>query len=268
MIPKIIHYCWFGNHEKPESVKKYISTWQKFCPDYRIIEWNEGNFDIKQNTYCYEAYSAKKWAFVTDYVRLKVLYDYGGIYMDTDVEVIKSLDDLLDYNAVSGYEVNNFIPTGTMAACKKNRWIRFLLQAYDELSFIKSDGSFDLTPNTVLITRLTKDHYCLDLNGNKTIFDDNIVLLPYDYLCAKSYETGEITKTDNTYTIHHFSGSWLPDEFLLQREACYKMWKWLFWLKHKKLKIKIYNFLITVFFEDWQSLFKKIKLNLFNYFNT
>ena len=103
MIPKIIHYCWFGGKEKPEDVKRYIASWEKYCPDYEIKEWNESNFDIHENDYCREAYEAKKWAFVTDYVRLKALYEEGGFYMDTDVEVVKSLDPLRVYDAVSGY---------------------------------------------------------------------------------------------------------------------------------------------------------------------
>lgn len=99
MIPKIIHYCWFGKKPISEDVKKYIETWKKYCPNYEIKQWNEDNFDINQNLYCKEAYEAEKWAFVSDYVRLKVLYEYGGIYMDTDIELCKSFDDLLIYDA-------------------------------------------------------------------------------------------------------------------------------------------------------------------------
>lgn len=101
MIPKIIHYCWFGGNPLSEEAKYYISTWKKYCPDYEIREWNESNFDINENDYCREAYEKKKWAFVTDYVRLKALYEFGGVYMDTDVEVVKSLDPLLSYDALS-----------------------------------------------------------------------------------------------------------------------------------------------------------------------
>ena len=95
VIPKIIHYCWFGGNPKSEKIQWYIDTWSKYCPDYRIIEWNENNFDVEENIYCKEAYAARKWAFVSDYVRIKVLYEYGGIYMDTDIEVVKNLDDLV-----------------------------------------------------------------------------------------------------------------------------------------------------------------------------
>lgn len=261
MIPKIIHYCWFGNNEKPESVKEYIKTWQRYCPDYKIIEWNEINFDVTQNSYCYGAYISKKWAFVTDYVRLKVLYDYGGIYMDADVEVIKPLDDLLVYEAVTGYELDNMIPTGTMAASKNNEWIRFLLKAYDNISFIREDGSLDLTSNVVLITRLTKEHYHVNLTGDYIIFDNNIALLPYDYLCAKSFKTGEVNKTNNTYTIHHFLGSWLPD--LKERNLYHKLWNKLTWLKIIAIKRIICRSLVIVYFEGWIALFKKVGEKLF-----
>lgn len=212
MIPKIIHYCWFGGNPQPEDVKKYIESWRKYCPDYQLKEWNESNFNLNENDYCREAYEAKKWAFVTDYVRLKALYEYGGFYMDTDVEVIKSLEPLRIYNAVSGYESSTHIPTGTMGACRDNEWIGMLLKDYEYRHFIQNDGKLDLTTNVDVITKLTKEKYNLTLDGSFTKFGDNMVLLPFDYLCAKSLKTGEVKITDNTYTIHHFSGSWLSEE--------------------------------------------------------
>lgn len=214
MIPKIIHYCWFGGNPLSEEAKYYISTWKKYCPDYEIREWNESNFDINENDYCREAYEKKKWAFVTDYVRLKALYEFGGIYMDTDVEVVKSLDPLLSYDALSGYESKTHIPTGTMASCRDNEWIGALLSNYESRHFIKADGTLDLTTNVKVITRLTVEKYKLTLDGTMTRFgaDGKMILLPFDYLCAKSLETGQVERTDNTYTIHHFSGSWLSEE--------------------------------------------------------
>ena len=104
MIPKKIHYCWFGGNPLPESAKKYIETWKKYCPDYEIIEWNEENFDVTQNQYCKEAYEAKKWAFVSDYARFWILYRYGGIYFDTDVEVIRPIDDMVAKGPFMGCE--------------------------------------------------------------------------------------------------------------------------------------------------------------------
>lgn len=212
MIPKIIHYCWFGGKPKPADVKAYIESWHKYCPDYQIKEWNESNFDPNENIYCKEAYEAKKWAFVTDYVRLKALYEEGGIYMDTDVEVVKPLDDLLVYDAFSGYESVNHILTGTMAACQHNEWIGMLLKNYDNRHFIRPDGSFDTTTNVITITDLTVRKYKLELQGQKVIFGRNMAILPFDYLCAKSQNDGKIYRSENTYTIHHFKGSWLSEE--------------------------------------------------------
>lgn len=212
MIPKIIHYCWFGGKPKPNDVKAYIGSWKKYCPDYEIREWNESNFDVNENSYCKEAYEAKMWAFVTDYVRLKILYEIGGFYMDTDVEVVKNLDSLRIYNAVSGYESPSHIPTGTIGACPHNEWIGMLLKNYDGRPFIQSDGSFDKTTNVDVITTLTVAEYGLNLNGQRITFGNNIVILPFDYLCAKKIDDMKIYKTENTYTIHHFKGSWLSDE--------------------------------------------------------
>lgn len=209
MIPKIIHYCWFGNNELPEDIQFFIKTWKKYCPDYEIKEWNENNFDVNQNLYCKEAYEAKKWAFVSDYVRLKVLYDYGGIYMDTDVEVCKSFDDLLEYNAWSGFESDSKIPTGTMAASKNNTWIKYLLTYYDNKSFRKENNKYDLTTNVETITRMTKEKYNIKLNNTFQVFGDNNLIFPFDYFCAKDLMDGKIKRTNNTYTIHHFKGSWV-----------------------------------------------------------
>ncbi len=210
MIPKIIHYCWFGGNPLPELALRCIESWKKHCPDYRIIEWNESNFNLDECVYAKEAYENKKWAFVTDYVRLKVLYDYGGIYMDTDVEVIKSLDTLLQYEAVSGFETDNMVPTGLMSSEKGHPMIGELLHDYDNTHFVLNDGSLDLTTNVI---RITNAFYKYGFNPNNEFQTVNkFTLLPKDYLCPKNDITGEIIITNNTLTIHHFNGSWLPTE--------------------------------------------------------
>lgn len=208
-IPKTIHYCWFGGNQLPDDAKRYIETWKRYCPDYKIIEWNETNFDVFQNQYCREAYEAKKWAFVSDYVRLKVLYDHGGIYMDTDVEVCKNLDDLLIYSACTGFESNTGIVTGIIMACKNNEWIGYLLDYYTDKHFLDEKGKCDLTTNVTVITNMTVKKYSLLLNNKKQVFGGSNVIFPFDYFCAKSLDDGKIRMTSNTYTIHHFAGSWL-----------------------------------------------------------
>lgn len=209
-IPKIIHYCWFGGNPLPDLALKCIESWKKFCPDYEIIEWNESNFDLELNDYAREAYQAKRWAFVSDVARLYALVNYGGIYMDTDVEVIRPLDDLLLYEAVSGFESETRIPTGLMACGKDNKMFREFLDDYIDKHFIRSDGTLDLTTNVQRITDICLK-YGLKPNNTKQCVN-GLTLLPRDYLCPKDYETGETQLTSNTYTIHHFDGSWFTDE--------------------------------------------------------
>lgn len=223
-IPKVIHYIWVGGAKKPESVEKYIATWREHCPDYEIIEWNEQNYNIQLNRYAREAYSAKKWAFVTDYMRLDILDQFGGIYMDSDVEVLKNLDDFLKDSAFSSFEAGDpsqiFMPTGMMASEKGGVWVRYLKSYYSpHKSFFRTNGEIDDTPNTVTITRMTVDKYGVKLNNKLQKFDD-FTIYPSEYFCPKSWSTREINITKNTHTIHHFAASWLPPEIRkLQHEG-------------------------------------------------
>lgn len=210
MIPKVIHYCWFGGKEKPELAQKCINSWKTNCVGYEIKEWNESNFDLSSNAYIREAYQAKKWAFITDYVRLYVLVTEGGIYMDTDVEVIQPLDFFLKYKAFSGFQTDTEIPTGIMACEKGFKLFDELLHDYDNRHFKIGETEYDMTTNVVAITNA-----CLKKGlvlNNKKQDVDGFVLYPKDYFCAKNYITGVIEKTKNTVTIHHFAGSWRPKE--------------------------------------------------------
>lgn len=208
MIPKIIHYCWFGGNELNDLAKMCIASWKKFCPDYEIIEWNESNFDINSNPYVKEAYERKKYAFVTDYVRLLVLKEYGGIYMDTDVELIKNIDAFLNNKAFSGFENETQIQTAIMGSEKNNEWIDYLLSYYDDRYFIKENGSIDYKTNVVTITQMTKKKYDILLNNTYQKVEDTFTIYPRDYFCPKDYKTGNINLTDNSACIHHFDGSW------------------------------------------------------------
>ena len=206
-IPKVIHYCWFGRGKMPKLAEKCIESWKKYCPDNEIVCLTEDNFDKNQNSYAGEAYEAGKWAFVSDYARLKVLYDEGGIYLDTDVELIKPLDDLIADTGYMGFDDNGIVSTGLGFACEKgNELVGAMLADYDDISFIRSDGTYDLTPcpdrNTKTMERLGMDI------GNKNQIFMGIHMLPEDYLCPMKYYTGKKIITKNTYSIHHFCAFW------------------------------------------------------------
>lgn len=163
-IPSIIHYCWFGGGEKPEIVQKCIDSWKRNLPEYEIIEWNENNFDIECNLYVKEAYDAKKFAFVSDYVRVYVLYKFGGIYLDTDVEVFKPFDNMLHHDSFWGFEQENYIATSTIGAMKGNKLIKTFLDSYEGKEFIKEDGNHDELTNVAIVTNILKNAG-LKLNG-------------------------------------------------------------------------------------------------------
>lgn len=223
-IPRIIHYCWFGGNPLPHLAVRCINSWKKVLSDFEIREWNEKNFDLACNTYVKQAYESRKWAFVTDYVRLKVLYDFGGIYMDTDVEVIKPLDEFMDLPAFTGFEGDGYINTGTIGAKKGNKWIDELIKDYDERVFIKEDGSYDLTTNVQAITNITQKMYRINLDNNQqSLAFADVSFYPFDWFCAKSFETRKIKRTKNTHTIHHFSGSWLSFSQRFKNKLTYIM---------------------------------------------
>lgn len=204
MIPKIIHYCWFGPKPISEEAKKCIDSWHKYCPDYEIKCWNENNFDLNSNQFAKESYEAKKWAYVTDYVRLYVLYNFGGIYMDSDVEVVKPINEFLSERAFSGFQDPKNVPTGLMASEKGLPFVGLLLSDYDNLHYDPKD----LSTNVDLITKHFVEHGLIQNNTKQSI--EGVTLYPMDYFCAKDSLTRVVTVTENTYTIHHFAASWVP----------------------------------------------------------
>lgn len=208
MIPKVIHYCWFGGKPKPNSVEHCLSTWRRFCPDYTIKEWNEENFDIHINRYCEEAYAHRKWAFVSDVARMYALVHEGGIYMDTDVEVVKSFDDLLDSQAFLGFEGTQWIATSAMGAEAQNPILKRFYENYNSRSFVKADGRLDKTTNVDTLTTMLLAEQGLKLNGLKQHLPC-FEVYPTDYFTPYDYITGRLRKTENTHTIHWFNQSWI-----------------------------------------------------------
>ena len=206
MIPKKIHYCWFGGNPLPDDALRYIESWKRFCPDYEIKEWNESNFDMDSYPYVREAYDSRKFAFVSDVARLYALYTEGGIYMDTDVEVLKSLDDFLKYDGVSGFESSTQIPTGLMASRDLHPLVKEWLDEYKGIHFVREDGSLDLTTNVTRITNSCLRYGFVPDGTLQTVRE--FTFFPSEYFCPKDYRTGALNVTENTYTIHHFDGSW------------------------------------------------------------
>lgn len=222
MIPKIIHYCWFGRNPKPKLAEKCIKSWKKYCPEYEIIEWNEDNYDLSSAPlYVRQAYEAKRWAFVTDYIRLQVIYEHGGIYLDTDVELRKSLDPLLVHQAYFGFEDGSHINTGIGFGAEKGHCIlKEMMNDYQDVSFQNEDGSFDLMPCPVRNTEIFLRHG-LKQNNVRQMLDYGILILPSEYFCPLDYATDTKKVTDNTYSIHWFDASWQTKKEQIQT----KKWK-------------------------------------------
>lgn len=203
MIPKKIHYCWFGRGEKPKLAKKCIESWKTFCPDYEIVEWNEDNFDVNMNAYTKMCYEQKNYAFLSDYVRLVAVFENGGIYFDTDVEAVKPFDELLPNKAFFGFETKDYVNTGHgFGAEAKAEIVKALIDAYDRVI----DGQHGTVGCPVLNTEaLVKNGF--EMNG-KTQTRNGVIVYAKDYFNPFNDNTGVLTKTDNTYSIHWYGKTW------------------------------------------------------------
>lgn len=211
MIPKIIHYCWFGTKSLPEVEQRCIQSWKKFFPDYKFMFWNELTFDITSSVFARQAYEAKKYAFVSDYVRVKVLEQYGGIYFDTDYEVLKSFDEILGegYNVV-GFENKSRIGTAFLAFEPHHPIVKDFLSYYDTHPFMDEKGNIDMTANIVVLTDMLLE------KGVECIKDIQIVedvkVYPREYFYPKKVSEGEFNVFPETMGMHRFSCSWLSDK--------------------------------------------------------
>ena len=243
MIPKIIHYCWFGGKPLNKLGKKCLKSWKKFFPDYKIIEWNEGNFDINCCQYVKEAYEAKKYAFVSDYVRFKVLYEQGGLYFDTDVEVIKPFDAILINGNFMGCEnaVSDNIAVAAglgLGACAGLEFYREIIEDYEKSSFYLQNGELNLYTVIDRITDLLYKHGLLNTLEIQCVAGINIY--PAEYFCPININTGKLRITENTYSIHRYAASWCD--------------------KPSKFRGKVYRFICRVIGEKFaEKLRKKVK---------
>ncbi len=255
MIPKRIHYCWIGGNPLPASAKKCIDSWKKFCPDYEIIEWNETNYDFTKNQYMKDALDAKKWGFVPDYARLDIIYQHGGIYLDTDVEVVRNLDSLLSNSGFAGFESKEYVALGLgFGAEAGNPVTKKLMDSYENLVFKNADGSLNLIAspelNTVELCNLG-----LQQTGEMQDIMGCFKIYPPEYFCPKSMNDGIIRQTENTYSIHHFDATWFTEaqqkEKLARWEAKQKR------AKQKARRAKLKGMFIKVFGEKFYNKLRK-----------
>ncbi len=224
-IPKTIHYCWFGRTEIPEQNKVWMASWKKHCPDYEVIEWNEDNYNVAQNEYMYEAYKAQKWGFVPDYARLDIIYKYGGIYLDTDVEVVKNLDELLYQDAFAGIDDSKRVSLGLGFGARPGfNLIRELMDEYSDRSFYFPDGTINIiAAPTLQVPFFQKLGY---VNNGEYQRIGNLSVYPEKVLSGKCNVTGKINPTENTFSIHHYDGSWTSEENRMEirkRQELYKL---------------------------------------------
>lgn len=238
MIPKIIHYCWFGGNPLPDTALNCIASWKKYCPDYEIKQWDESNFDINSCDYIREAYKAKKWAFVSDYARFKILYTEGGLYFDTDVEIIKPIDDIIECGPFMGCEPTegkNKIATGLGLAANtglglaananlpESKLYRSILRYYEKQHFLKASGSIN---TETVVTKVTNILVKYGFTGDGSIEHVcGIYIYPPEYFCPMDAITGEMKITKNTYSIHHYDGSWYSKRERLANEYKKKLIK-------------------------------------------
>lgn len=246
MIPKVIHYCWFGGNPLPKSAKKCIDSWKKYMPGYTIKEWNENNFNVHCCRYVEQAYEKKKWAFVSDYARFWILYHEGGVYFDTDVELIRPLEVILNRGAFFGIERGEtpmIAPGLGMAALVNMEFYRQVLDSYHNDSFISENGKLNLTVVGARVTDLLYPQGIQSVDFDKVHQIKNIWIYPVEYFCPLDYYTGKLIVTENTYSIHHYDGSWTST---LQKER-------------NSLKYKYYD-LFSHFLDNKTSYFISDKL--------
>lgn len=215
-IPKKIHYCWFGKKEVPDRYKYYMETWYKNCPDYEFVKWDESNYNISSNLYTLQAYESGKWGFVPDYIRLDILYNYGGIYLDMDVELKKNFDELLYYEGFAGFESIDEVNCGQGIGARKGLpIIKEMMDFYNKILFRNEDGSLNMKPSPKYQTEILIRH---GLKLNDSIqYVAGMIIFPRSYFCPKSVKNGLTIITPETYSIHHFAASWL-DTKLFQKE--------------------------------------------------
>ena len=210
MIPKKIHYCWLGSKNLPPLAEKCLASWKKYCPDYEIILWNEENYDFTKHPYMKQALEAKKWGFVPDYARLDIIYQHGGIYLDTDVEIVKNIDELLKNDFYAGFESEEWVNLGLgFGAIPGHPLLKEMMDNYDNYSFIKDNGELNLLPSPVIQTKFLRTKGLVNDNGQVQCIGD-AVILPKSLLFPECIGLNRYKIVKETYSIHHCAASWMP----------------------------------------------------------
>ena len=209
-IPKIIHYVWIGNKKKDKKTQKIIEGWKKLLPDYLFMEWGEKEYDINRLAYTKQAYEHKKYAYVSDVIRLYALKQFGGIYLDTDVEVIQNFDQFLNLDSFLGFESDDRISTAVMGAAKNQNWVNELYASYVNEKFVNDDGIPNYYTNVERLTNYLVHKYKMNLDNSMQMLNDNIVIYPQDFFSPIDMKTGKLNMTSRTVSIHNFYGSWVP----------------------------------------------------------
>ena len=215
MIPKIIHYIWFGGKPFPDKVQKCINSWKKFLPEYKLMLWNEDTFDVNSVEFTKQAYANKKWAFVSDYVRVYALHKYGGWYLDTDVEILKPVDSFENHRVVLGTDSNGAL-TALMASEQGHSYWKEALDLYHNMSFVNADGSFNTTVNNIYLQDLLRN-YGYSVENSYQELRDGIVVYPDEYFHVADHEKGTMHKTANSYAIHWHTLLWTSEMHHLNR---------------------------------------------------
>jgi len=210
-IPKTIHYCWFGKKEIPAQCREWMESWKKYCPDYEIVEWNEDNYDVHKNQFLSQAYELGKWAFASDYARIDIINEYGGVYLDTDVELVKNIDVLLRNEAFCGFETNQYVAYGLGFGAKRHHPIlNEIKKYYANLSFGLEDETLKQVTCPVVQTYVMKQHG-LVCNGEYQVVD-GMTVYPSRVLCGMSPHSFRVARDwKDMYAIHHYTALWLED---------------------------------------------------------
>ena len=259
-IPKVIHYCWFGGKELPDQVKECIESWKKCCPDYEIIRWDESNFDYRKYAFTKDAYDAKKWAFVSDVARLDIVYHHGGIYLDTDVELLHSLDLFLENQAFMGFEQGRKVATGLgFGAEKGNLVIKANLDAYKTISFSANSRNIDEIACPIITTTVLEH---MGLNRKDMLQElEGVTIYPTSVFCPMLFSDGTADVQEDTISIHHYAATWTNEEEKQQfrkRIAIYT--------KYGKTGLSIYDGFVLLREKGIGSFLKRIfeKITKFN----